>query len=394
MRHFINSNIIVRLTILTLLLITVVTAASSAVSRNPVHLKRADLMRTEMTPDGSVRYLNGNVWITQDTLSITGDQAIYYEGPGQLVFTGNVHFTEPTRQMWADQATYFEKDGHADAQGNVRIEQDSLTLTSDRAVYQEQRQEVNMVGHVVVHSLKDRAILTGGHGLYDRPDGQTSMEQEPRLVHYLTTPDSLPPDSMVVTGKLIEYAIDKKQAMVTKEVHIQRQDFDAWGEKLNYYNDGAWARLTGQPRMQRKLDTMQADTIDAFFKDNVLQRVHLSGKAVATSPADSLAAFPVNVINGKQMDVIFLKSELDSLKVRGNAASVYYVRQDKGESGANRVSGDAIDMKVIKGQITWVYVEGGTEGVYFPKRWEGLAQADQPSQNSRPLSTQPKGPTP
>jgi lipopolysaccharide export system protein LptA len=377
-----------------LILLMVITGLSLAARQKPVHLKHADLMRTEMTPGGSVRYLNGNVWITQDTLSITGDSAVYYEGLGELVFTGQVHFTEPTRQMWADQATYFEKDGHADAQGRVRIEQDSLTLTCDRAVYQEQRKEVNMVGHVVVNSLKDKAVLTGGHGLYDRPGGHTSMEQEPRLVHYLTTPDSLPPDSMVVTGKLIEYALEKKQATVTREVHIQRQDFDAWGDHLDYYNDGAWARLTGQPRMQRKLDTMQADTIDAFFKENALQRVHLGGRAVATSPVDSLGPVPINVITGRQMEVIFQKSELDSLKVRGNAASVYYIRQDKGESGANRVSGDVIDMKVVKGQITWVYVEGATEGVYFPKEWEGLAQSDQTGQTGRPLSPGPKRLTP
>jgi lipopolysaccharide export system protein LptA len=199
---------------------------------------------------------------------------------------------------------------------------------------------------------------------------------------------------MVVTGQLIEYAIEDKQATVTKEVHIQRQDFEAWGDKLNYYNDGAWARLTGQPRMQRKLDTMQADTIDAFFKENALQRVHLSGRAMATSPVDSLVPVPVNVITGKQIDVIFNKSELDSLKVRGNAASVYYIRQENGESGANRVSGDVIDMKVVKGQITWVYVEGGTEGVYFPKQWEGLAQSDQSGQTSRPISSGPKRLTP
>lgn len=364
-----------------------ISGRSLAAGQHPVQLRRANLMRTENTPQGAVRYLDGNVWITQDTLSITGDQAVYQEALGQLVFTGHVHFTEPTRQMWAEQATYYEKDGHASAQGNVKIEQDSLLLTCDRAAYMEQRKEVNMLGNVFIHSLKENAIMTGGHGLYNRPDGHASMEMNPRLVRYFTSPDSTRQDSMVVTGNLIEYFFDPKQARVTGNVHIQRNDFDAWGDKLNYYDEGQWAQLTGKPRMQRRFDNMKADTVNAYFKDQVLQRVHLAGKSVATSPVDTLAEQPLNVVTGKQIDLQFAKGELDSIQVEGNAISTYYVRQKEGESGANHVSGDVIDMKVDKGQITWVYVEGGTEGTYYPRRLEGLAERDG---SNRPANPQPQ----
>jgi lipopolysaccharide export system protein LptA len=342
----------------------------------PVHLQHADLMRTESTPQGTMRYLDGNVWITQDTLSITGDNAVYQEAVGQLVFTGHVHFVEPTRQMWADQATYFEKDGRATAQGNVRIEQDSMTITCQRAFYLEERKEVNMTGDVRIHSLKENAILTGGHGKYNRSAGFSAMEQDPRLLRYFTDDDS-----MVVTGELIEYFFDTEEAVVTNEVHVQRNDFEAWGDKLDYHNQGEWSRLIGRPILQRKMDTMQADTIDAFFKNKELQRVHLAGKAVATSPVDSLHEKPMNVITGRVMDLKFASGLLDSIQVQGNAASLYYVRQQEGESGANRVSGDVIKMKIEKGQVSWVYVEGGTEGVYFPSKLEGLAESDQPERS-------------
>jgi lipopolysaccharide export system protein LptA len=356
----------------------VIASSLSDARETRVHLRRADLMRIESTPQGSVRHLEGNVWITQDTLSITSDYADQYEALGQLIFTGKVHFVEPTRQIWADQATYYENDGRAVAQGNVRIEQnlDSLNLSCNQAVYREQRKEVNMIGNVRIHSLKENAILTGGHGLYNRPEAHASMEVDPRLVRYFDQEDS-----MVVTGKLIEYYIDKKEAVVTRDAHVQRNDFDAWGDRLHYHSEGEWARLTGHPKLVRNQDVMTADTVDVFFQEKELKYVYLAGKAVATSPVDTLTGRPLNVMMGRQMDVSFAHSALDSIKVRGNAVSLYYVRQQEGESGANRVSGDAIDMKVEKGQVTWVHVEGATEGTYFPKRLEGLAESDQPTRS-------------
>jgi len=55
--------------------------------------------------------------------------------------------------------------------------------------------------------------------------------------------------------------------MVTRDVHVQRQDFNAWGEKLEYFRDGDWAQLTGQPKLQRLRDTMTADTVNAYYYD-------------------------------------------------------------------------------------------------------------------------------
>jgi len=92
------------LTIAGLLLCTV---PMTPAQQSPIVLKRADLLRTETGPNGPIRYLDGNVWITQDTLSVTCEHATYEEEPGRLFFKEDVHFVEPGRQIWADQAIYF-----------------------------------------------------------------------------------------------------------------------------------------------------------------------------------------------------------------------------------------------------------------------------------------------
>ncbi len=371
---------ILRIIILGCVLIPILVYSQDSRIASPIVLERADLMRTEQTPEGVTRYLDGSVKITQDTLTILAEHAIYEEFVGRLIFRGSVHFIEPSRQIWADQAVYYERDGRATAEGNVRIEQDSLIMKCNRVVYSEDRHEASFFGDVFIHSLRENAILTGNHGAYNRDSDRGAMTQNPRLVRYFSSSDS-----MVVTGNVIEYFFDRRQANVTDHVRIQRGDVDASGEHLFYSDDSSWVRLTGDPEIHRRQDLVYADTVDAFFFDQHLRRIHLRGNAVATSPVDSLRPEPVNRITGKSMELVFAEDKIDSIYVAGNARSTYYVRETNSEKGANLVSGDRMDLHVADGRIRWIYVEGGTEGIYYPEKLEKMVESasDTPSTRRR-----------
>lgn len=345
--------------------------AKCSLAQAPIVLRRADLLRTETSPEGPVRYLDGNVWITQDTLSITCEHAIYEEELGRLFFHDSVHFVEPGRQMWGDRATYYEHDGRATAEGNVRIEEDSLIITCDKVIYQEARKEALFFGDVRIHSLAQNATLTGNHGAYNRPEERGAMSQNPRMVRYFD--DS---DSVVIVGNVIEYFFADQAALVKDDVYIQRGAFDAWGKILHYKRDGEWARLMGDPIMKSGRDSLRADTVDAYFQNNDIRQVKLSGHAITTSPIDSVAPEPQNRMTGRNMNITFVNGEPDSIYVQGNATSIYYLREKGEDKGANRASGDKIDMKISDGQISWIYVEGGTEGIYFPPQLEAGVEAD------------------
>lgn len=358
--------------ILTLLLIGVSATMGAEQNPAPIVLRRADLLRTETAPEGPIRYLDGNVWITQDTLSITCEHATYEEGLGRLFFEEKVHFIEPSRQIWADQAIYYERDGRAVAEGNVRIDQDSLIIWCDRVIYSEAREEALFFGDVRLRAVHQDAELTGHRGLYNRARDSGVMTLNPQLVRWFDQSDS-----MVVVGRLIEYYFQDEYAVVTDSVHVSRGSFDAWGGILYYWNAEERTRLIGNPFLRHKRDVLTADTVDAYFQDQHLRRVVLTGQAEATSPVDSLAPEPVNWMTGHSITIVFQKGELDSIKVRGNATSVYYIREEGEKKGVNRVSGDLIDMWVSQDQIRWIYVEGGTEGVYYPRHLEQHVMDDE-----------------
>lgn len=344
---------------------------SGAFAQAPIELRRADVLRTETGPNGAIRYLDGNVWIVQDTLSVTCEHAKYEESIGRLYSEENVHFVEPSRQIWADQATYYEKDGRAIAEGNVKIKQDSTLIFCDQVIYNEARSEALFLGNVQLYSLPDKTVITGHRGTYNNPRRYGVMTQQPRLVRRFTDDDSL-----IIKGKVIEYFSAEKRAVVTDSVRIIRQDFSAWGKQLFYWDDQQHARLIGNPIIKYKRDVLTADTVDAYFVNNELQRAVLSHRAVAVSPVDSLAPLPMNKMTGNSMEIIFANGDVDSIYVRGNATSAYYIREAGESKGANRVSGDAIDLWVDDGRIAWIHVMGGTEGVYYPSRLEDRVEKD------------------
>jgi lipopolysaccharide export system protein LptA len=355
----------------TAMMVGVLLAFGNAFAQAPIELRRADVLRTETGPDGAIRYLEGNVWIVQDTLSVTCDRARYQESIGRLDSEGNVHFVEPGRQIWADKATYYEKDGRATAEGNVKIEQDSTLIFCDRLIYNEAREEALFFGNVRLYSLPDRTVITGDHGAYNRTREYGMMTQNPRLVRRFDEADSL-----VIMGKVIEYFFAEKRALVTDSVRVLRGDFDARGGRLFYWDDGQHARLVTNPILKYKRDIMTADTVDAFFVEDKLRRVVLTNRAVAVSPVDSLTPQPVNRMTGNTIEIKLTDDQVDSILVKGNATSTYYLREEGEKKGANRVSGDVIDLWIKDGRIAWIYVEGGTEGVYFPSRLEDLAETE------------------
>lgn len=353
--------------------------SSESAAQVPIVLERADLLRTGGTAQNPIRYLDGDVWITQDTLSITCEHATYEEALGRLFFEEDVHFVEPTRQIWADKATYYEHTGRAVAEGDVRIDQDSILIFCDRVIYSEAREEAQFFGDVEIHSVLENTILTGNHGAYNRPNERGVMTQDPRLVRRFDAEDSL-----VVVGVVIEYLFDETYAIVTDSVRISRGEFDGWGQKLHYWDGQERARLTGDPILKHGRDVLSADTVDAYFVDQKLNRAVLTGRAVATSPVDSLELKPLNRMSGHSMEITFADGDLDSIYVRGNATSIYYIREEGAKKGANQVSGDMIDMRITDGRVSWIYVEGGTEGVYYPRHLEDRISEDDDNRNWSP----------
>jgi hypothetical protein len=65
----------------------------------------------------------------------------------------------------------------------------------------------------------------------------------------------------------------------------------------------------------------------------------------------------------------FKNGEIDYMRSRGNAESIYYVKDDDGRMvGVNKASGDIIDLRFVNKELNTVVFMNDVKGTMYPVR--------------------------
>ncbi len=342
-------------------------AALAATPSSPIVLQRADILRSHTEGERQWQELIGNVWMTQDSFSVTCDEAQYYADSGLVFFRRNVECKDPQRILLANEVVYREWTGALDATGDVRIYQDTLSVTCARARYLEGRREAFLYQDVRVREENRRLLLTGQEGYLSEDEHYARATIEP----VLTERDSLGAVRTEIHGDTVEYFGKTKMARVRGHVEIQRGKLVATADELDYARERDEAVLTGNPHACHERDEITGDTVNLHFDAEELKEVFVVGHAVATSPADSLSNERRQRMEGKKMTLWIEKEQLKEVLVEGTARATYYIREDNQPRGMNETSGDRLRIFIEKGQVSRIQVVGGTEGRYTPERFVG-----------------------
>jgi hypothetical protein len=340
------------------------TPKSFGAQSSPIVLRRADVLRSHTENGQQWQELIGNVWMTQDSFSVTCEEAFYYPDSGLAIFRRNVECKDPQRILLAHEVVYHEATGALDAFGDVRIYQDTLSVTCMRATYLEGRREAYLYQDVRVRERKRRLLLTGEEGYLSETDQYGRVTVRP----VLTERDSLGGVRMEIRGDTVEYFGGTKVARVRGDVEIDRGRLVATGRRLDYIREYEKAVLFGNPQAHHEQDEITGDTITLCFDEKELKQVFVIGHAVATSPSDSLQPARRNRMEGKRMTLWIENEELKEVLVEGTARAIYYIREENRNRGKNETSGDRLRIMIENNEVARIQVVGGTEGRYTPER--------------------------
>jgi lipopolysaccharide export system protein LptA len=331
---------------------------------SPVVLQRARSLKSFEENGVQRKELDGDVWITKDSLSVFCDKAIYYPDSGALILRQNVEFQQPHRILYANEVLYDEFTEEVIANGDVRIYQDSLKATARQAVYQERFKSVYLYDDVRIMDDSRNVELRGQTGFFNHETQYARVTGSP----FLTQRDSSYAIVTQIFGDTVEYFGDTKRASASGNVIVKRDSLLADGAHLQFHQDSSYAELLGSPKAVQQLDEITGDTLRLFFKNEQLERVEVLGHAVATSPADSVRPEPRNRMEGKQMSLWIEDNKLSRVVITGNAIATYYIRESDEPKGRNITSGDVLNVYFANSKISHIEVEGGTRGVYAPEQ--------------------------
>lgn len=366
-----------------------------------VELRSAEELQVHMVDGEEVRELIGNVHFIQlsedgDSVFVWSDRAMRYMTRDIIELFGNVRITRGGATLRSALGTYSSRDRRAEMPRGVTLNQEGVTLTarkgtywvddkvafvqgdvvlvdsvsrttSNTMTYYEAEKRAVAVGSVRVESLRDNVTILGDSLIHYRTRGVSLVPKNPTLVQIDRSPGGENDTLVVVSDRMEAYRDTSDRFLALGDVKIVRSDLASRCGRALFDRTRELIVLQDDPVVWQGENQMTGDSIAAFLQDNQLRRLQVIGRAMAISRSDSAFRMRFNQLTGREMTLAFAERRLQSIEVRRNATSLYYLYEDSEPNGVNRSSGDRIRIDFDQGRLDRITVIGGVEGTYAPE---------------------------
>jgi len=301
----------------------------------PLVLKHADELQTNLDEENMITNLYGKVWFEHGDLSLKSQRAVWYKSAGQVVLTGGVEVRDSTRTLNAERVVYYQNTGKAVATGEVRL-----------------------------FESKDKVLITGQRGEYDKEKKYAIFTENPKLIANPEQGDS----SLTVTAKKMEYYKEDEIGIASDSVKIHKNRLNATCTKATWYNRDSLIVLSGFPVAKQDEDEVLGDSMQLYLSENRLQKIEVTGKARASQKLydSTTARFNESFLNSQKVVFRLENERVKEVTAINQATSLYIpTSKDTLQLTKNETSGDTIQISIDSSQVRRVLVKGGAQGRYF-----------------------------
>lgn len=348
----------------------------------------------EVVDGEKVTWLIGDVVVTRDSLTVTGDSAAFYDDRDEYEFYGAVRMTRGATVLTCRGAVYHGDTEEAEFHRQVRVEDGDMIATAEKGELRERGDRLSLMrdarlvtpgyvvwadtitqwdeedrgeasGHVKIVDPDRASLVTGEHALFfrqqdlaivDRNPELTSREQGERPLH--------------AVAEVMYFHRAEERVVMVDSVRIVQGPTSARADTAVIHGRDRMV-LTGDPELDDGDGSlMDAQEIEFVYLDGELDRVHLRREAwvLDHKPAELAEQFiglpGTDELTGDDITVYFADEVPDRSVVVGNARSVYVPLDDAEEVAFNDVAGDTIVIAFQDGKVRQVDVKGNMSGVY------------------------------
>lgn len=149
-------------------------------------------------------------------------------------------------------------------------------------------------------------------------------------------------------------------------VKIFSDSLQAVCDSLFYSGKDSIFRLFRNPVMWASGSQITGDTIFVYTKNKKADHMYVFENAFAINKAGEEM---FNQIRGNRMYGYFREGEIDYMRAKGNAESIYYVKDEKGAvTGVNKAASDIIDMRFKDKELNRVVFISEPQATMYPVR--------------------------
>jgi len=278
--------------------------------------------------------LDGNVKVSNDSLTLTADSLAYYRIPEELNAGGRVHISE-TRQ-----------------DGTFRW------FRSRYGIYNQKNDTVTVWQDVSSYDQNEKATATCGYAFWDRKNGYAYMIEDPRV-------ESAGADTLFVSADRIEFFDEERKLVATFNVLAQSRDYQATSDFLIYFLREDKAVFTGQPRFSSDFASAEAREFYLFLEDRKLTRAELVDSCRVHFSEERLGE-KINWVKANYITIAFKDEAIREFQAE-SSVSYHYYQEQTGERDffINTAEGSYLEAKFnADNKLESMKMRRGVKGIY------------------------------
>lgn len=283
-----------------------------------------DSLHYAITP--KLVHLMGPSFLYHDSSFIYCERGSYNLALKQATASQNAYLLHGSYKLFGTTIFCDDSLGYAWAQGAVVLADTVNRLSA----YGERAESWGRGERSVLSGLPFVALADGPDTLYLRAD-TLYVDQRPR-----PNADTMSTDTtyMLLRGR--------------GGVRFYRNDIQGVCDSMCYADVDSVARMFGSPVLWQQNNQMTADLIRGKFRNSLIDRAFFDGKAfMATEEAPNA----YSQLHGANIEAIFDRGDLRTVKVTGSSQAIYYMRDGGQLSTVNRVESDNAVIGIRQNQI-------------------------------------------
>ena len=330
--------------------------------------------------------LLGNVVITQRSLVLKSPKILYNGNTSVANASNGVSIKELETFLKADAGTYNTLTRIAEFDKNVFIEDDSAKIIADFIIHNRNDRRSNAFGNVWIAGKFTNALLRCDTLLNIPQENYSFAVGRPLLIQIDSTlydidSSMVTDDSTVVT--FAEFRFDtlsvtadtmhayrelyNERYVFRGNVEIIRDNIKAIASEAIFYKDEDCIILNGKPTIWYDSTQLYGDSLVIRLPGKELKSIESYGNAIAVSRNDTISTKRLDQIMGNKIIISIDSARVQNITGIGDAKSLYFFRDEEGESGADRRSTDTIKVVFNNGEAEDIIWLGMTFAEFFPE---------------------------
>ena len=267
--------------------------------------------------------------------------------------------------IYCEYGWYDTKKDHAHLSRRAKIWSEEQMLESDQLFYDRDIGFGDAKGNVLISDTTNNMLISGDVGKMWELEGRSFVTGKALARNY-DEKDTL---YMHADTLFLTFSKKEKQAhdlYAYKHVKFFRKDMQGKCDSLVYRMSDSAMRMYVEPVLWSEKNQLTADSIMIAISKNSVDSLVMYNTAFIVSH-DSIENY--NQIKGKNMTGYFVKNELKSIYVDGNAQTVYWVREeDKTLIGTNLAQSSTMLIRLTENEIESITYRSNPNEVMYPEK--------------------------